>query len=139
MKKSVVFLFITIICIVIGCSTFTTNNSKQACHDEISFDFKTISSVDIEKISLGLTMDEVTELLGPGIVGDPPFIALLYSSDDGGTYGILFFEFQDANTFGEFKNGVTGIYYSKDSKGYFFLPEEIKGNTWEEVIPVSEP
>lgn len=121
-------------CIVLGCCIINKNRSPSFPSDNDTLPSYMISEDDIEKITIGLTIEEVIDMLGEGIPGDSPIFCVSYHAIEGGVYEICFIELQDAERLGEMRNEVTGVAYFNNANGYFLLPEELRGESWEEVM-----
>ncbi len=139
MKKKIKFLIVTIVFVLIGCD-HSKNDSVIQQRDNLSdivngkyYSMNKISLAETDKIKTGLTIQTVIDILGPGTLGDPPVVCLIYSCKDGSSVSILFYEFQNKKI--KYVGRVTGIYhYLNNSKGHFLLPNELKGKSWDEIM-----
>ncbi len=127
--------FITISCISKNKLDEYSVVKKNVHDDNDTIKNDLVSKEGIEKIKIGFSISQVTKVLGPGIVGDPPTVSLVYQGENGGKYEILFFEFRKLKNKVKPKKQVTGIYYSINKlQGYFLLPMDLRGKSWDEVI-----
>lgn len=124
---------------VAGCASgkvVASNDSvdlEEILKDDSAEYCNTISPDNIQKIQLGQTMKKVEELLGPPLLCDGRFPAYLYFTDTGDSFGILFFDFLGKEP--KPTGVVTGLIFGpKKGEGWFLLPKEIKGKSYEEVM-----
>ncbi len=140
MRLNFLLIIVTFFFVLFGCDLSkedTIHKDDIYQLDDIvndnSYFGKKISLVEIDKIKIGLTIEQVIDILGPGILGDPPPVCLIYMCKDGSRVSVLFYEFQNKGI--KYIGKVTGIYhYSNELKGHFLLPNELKGKSWDEIM-----
>lgn len=136
-KTTIIIVFIHVLLSAAGCSRNCMNGGMNTEGIEIltcKGDGLTYSA--IMSVQCGWTMEQLSERLGHGLVGDPPTVSVMYPAQEGGNYEVLFFTMPDEHGEVYPTNAVIAVYHSiPNEDGHFILPQKVRGKTWKSVFP----